>query len=116
MFVNDAFLESSREPSLVDDCEEDNRPVAQLPLSIAPLKNKRKGKRGNEQCARCPCSTLTENPGFTYFQVLMNRPLDSNTGLQPVFSMTVDDPQKVGSPIGAYTMYTVHTRVSTSPP
>ena len=45
----------------------------------------------------------------------MNRPLDKNTGLQPVFSITVDDPQKVGSPIGAYTMYTVHTRVSIPP-
>lgn len=31
-----------------------------------------------------------------------------------MFSITVDDPQRVGSPIGAYTMYTVHTRVSRS--
>ncbi len=31
-------------------------------------------------------------------------------GLQPVFVITVDDPQKVG-PIRSFTMYTVHTRV-----
>lgn len=52
--------------------------------------------------------------GLTHVQALRNPPLDKNTGLQPVFSITVDDPQKVGNPIGAYTMYTVHTRVSTS--
>ncbi|KAH9066714.1 Vps5-domain-containing protein [Lactarius vividus] len=33
------------------------------------------------------------------------------TGLQPLFTITVDDPQKVGDPIRAYTMYTVHTKV-----
>ena len=32
-------------------------------------------------------------------------------GLQPVFVITVDDPQKVGDPIRSFTMYTVHTRV-----
>ncbi|KAH9000351.1 Vps5-domain-containing protein [Lactarius akahatsu] len=36
------------------------------------------------------------------------------TGLQPLFTITVDDPQKVGDPIRAYTMYTVHTK-TTSP-
>ncbi|CCM01808.1 uncharacterized protein FIBRA_03876 [Fibroporia radiculosa] len=38
----------------------------------------------------------------------------TETGLQPVFMITVDDPQKVGDPIRAYTMYTVHTK-TTSP-
>lgn len=28
-----------------------------------------------------------------------------------MFVITVDDPQKVGDPIRAYTMYTVHTKV-----
>ncbi|KAI0272519.1 Vps5 C terminal like-domain-containing protein [Gloeopeniophorella convolvens] len=37
-----------------------------------------------------------------------------DTGLQPLFTITVDDPQKVGDPIRGYTMYTVHTR-TTSP-
>lgn len=35
-------------------------------------------------------------------------------GIQPVFVITVDDPQKVGDPIRSFTMYTVHTR-TTSP-
>lgn len=35
-----------------------------------------------------------------------------DAGLQPVFVVTVDDPQKVGDPIRQYIMYTVHTRVS----
>ncbi|KAJ7116045.1 Vps5 C terminal like-domain-containing protein [Mycena epipterygia] len=35
-------------------------------------------------------------------------------GLQPVFVISVDDPQKVGDPIRSFTMYTVHTR-TTSP-
>ncbi|KAJ7577034.1 Vps5 C terminal like-domain-containing protein [Mycena floridula] len=34
--------------------------------------------------------------------------------LQPIFVITVDDPQKVGDPIRGYIMYTVHTR-TTSP-
>ncbi|KAF8659901.1 hypothetical protein AX16_001785 [Volvariella volvacea WC 439] len=37
-----------------------------------------------------------------------------DNNLQPVFVITVDDPQKVGDPIRPYTMYTVHTR-TTSP-
>ncbi|KAG6854027.1 hypothetical protein C0991_011232 [Blastosporella zonata] len=37
-----------------------------------------------------------------------------DSGLQPVFVISVDDPQKVGDPIRGYTMYTVHTR-TTSP-
>ncbi|KAG6890326.1 hypothetical protein C0995_009533 [Termitomyces sp. Mi166 len=38
----------------------------------------------------------------------------NDSGLHPVFVVTVDDPQKVGDPIRGYTMYTVHTR-TTSP-
>ncbi|EGN96805.1 hypothetical protein SERLA73DRAFT_111514 [Serpula lacrymans var. lacrymans S7.3] len=34
--------------------------------------------------------------------------------IQPVFVISVDDPQRVGDPIRAFTMYTVHTR-TTSP-
>jgi sorting nexin-1/2 len=36
----------------------------------------------------------------------------NDTGIQPVFIISVDDPQKVGDPIRSFTMYTVHTRVS----
>ncbi|KIM90434.1 hypothetical protein PILCRDRAFT_59950 [Piloderma croceum F 1598] len=38
----------------------------------------------------------------------------NDTGIQPVFIISVDDPQKVGDPIRSFTMYTVHTR-TTSP-
>ncbi|KAH9913923.1 Vps5 C terminal like-domain-containing protein [Fomitopsis serialis] len=45
-----------------------------------------------------------------------SRPAAQRTenGLPPAFVITVDDPQKVGDPIRAYTMYTVHTK-TTSP-
>lgn len=36
----------------------------------------------------------------------------NDTGIQPVFIISVDDPQKVGDPIRSFTMYTVHTQVS----
>ena|ERR1700730_14922622 len=37
-------------------------------------------------------------------------PAKKETGLQPVFTISVEDPQKVGDPIRAFTMYTVHTK------
>ncbi|PBK99466.1 Vps5-domain-containing protein, partial [Armillaria gallica] len=33
---------------------------------------------------------------------------------QPVFDISVDDPQKVGDPIRSFTMYTVHTRTTSA--
>ncbi|KAI0629115.1 Vps5-domain-containing protein, partial [Trametes polyzona] len=41
-------------------------------------------------------------------------PAKKDNSIQPVFVITVDDPQRVGDPIRAYTMYTVHTK-TTSP-
>jgi len=41
-------------------------------------------------------------------------PSRTETGLQPVFAISVEDPQKVGDPIRSFTMYTVYTRVSTN--
>ena len=38
----------------------------------------------------------------------------SNADIAPVFTITVDDPQRVGDPIRGYTMYTVHTKVRVS--
>jgi sorting nexin-1/2 len=32
------------------------------------------------------------------------------TRIQPMFSVTVEDPQRVGDPIRAFTLYTVHTK------
>ncbi|KAJ3504216.1 hypothetical protein NLJ89_g8051 [Agrocybe chaxingu] len=43
-----------------------------------------------------------------------HKPPTNDKGLQPVFVISVDDPQKVGDPIRSFTMYTVHTR-TTSP-
>ena len=40
VFINNASLESSREPSLPDDDDEDNRPVAQSPILKAKEKEK----------------------------------------------------------------------------
>jgi sorting nexin-1/2 len=37
-------------------------------------------------------------------------PEKQEAGLQPVFTITVEDPQKVGDPIRAFIMYTVHTK------
>jgi hypothetical protein len=37
------------------------------------------------------------------------------TGLQPLFAITVEDPQKVGDPIRAFIMYTVHTKACSVP-
>ena len=108
VFINSASLDSSREPSLPDDDDEDNRPVAQSPI----LKAKEKEKEALSNVKLIPFSPLFIS--LIRVQALGNPPLDKNTGLQPVFSITVDDPQKVGSPIGAYTMYTVHTRVRAS--
>ena len=43
------------------------------------------------------------------------KPIRNEKGIQPVFIITVDDPQKVGDPIRSFTMYTVHTRVTPFP-
>ena len=111
VFVNGASVETSREPSIVDDDDEDNRPVAQSPL----LKAKEKEREAANNVRGLPVPAPSTEPlGLTHAQALKNPSLDKNTGLQPVFSITVDDPQRVGNPIGAYTMYTVHTRVSPS--
>ena len=42
-------------------------------------------------------------------------PGKNETGLQPVFTITVEDPQKVEDPIGAFIMYTVHCNDYGSP-
>ncbi|KZT39373.1 Vps5-domain-containing protein [Sistotremastrum suecicum HHB10207 ss-3] len=43
-----------------------------------------------------------------------SKPVQTNTGIAPLFTITVDDPQKVGDPIRGYTLYTVTTK-TTSP-
>ena len=113
VFVNGTSVQTSREPSLPDDDdEEDNRPVAQSPL--LKVKEKEREAANNVRGLAVSIPPSPKSLRLTHAQALKNPSLDKNTGLQPVFSITVDDPQKVGSPIGAYTMYTVHTRVSPS--
>jgi sorting nexin-1/2 len=63
MFVNNASLESSREPSLPDDDDEDNRPVAQSPI----LKAK---EREKEALTNVHLITVPSSP----FPSLMSRP------------------------------------------
>ena len=45
-------------------------------------------------------------------QVSVTKATRNDNGIQPVFIISVEDPQKVGDPIRSFTMYTVHTRVS----
>ena len=52
LFVNGASLESSREPSLPDDDDEDNRPVAQSPL--LRTKEKEREAANNVRCSTIP--------------------------------------------------------------
>jgi len=44
----------------------------------------------------------------------MAPPEKKETGPQPVFTITVEDPQKVGDPIRAFIMYTVHTKTASA--
>lgn len=54
----------------------------------------------------------SQKPNQSGARSLSSRPDESS--LPPLFTITVDDPQKVGDPIRSYVMYTVHTR-TTSP-
>ncbi|TCD71851.1 Vacuolar protein sorting-associated protein 5 [Steccherinum ochraceum] len=75
-----------------DDDDDDDKPILQTRASLQ---------------AQAAAAAANANP------VVSKPPTDQN-GLQPVFVITVDDPQRVGDPIRAYTMYTVHTK-TTSP-
>ncbi|KAI0666816.1 Vps5 C terminal like-domain-containing protein [Trametes maxima] len=83
----------SRERSVSDDDDDDDRPIAQ---TIAA----RVASREREQA---PTSVTGSSAA-----------VKRDNGIQPVFVISVDDPQRVGDPIRAYTMYTVHTK-TTSP-
>ncbi|KAE9394721.1 Vps5-domain-containing protein [Gymnopus androsaceus JB14] len=72
-----------------EDDSDDDKPIGQLAFSLSSPKPPQSGARS-----------------------LSSRPEDSS--LPPLFTITVDDPQKVGDPIRSYVMYTVHTR-TTSP-
>ncbi|PIL25126.1 hypothetical protein GSI_13015 [Ganoderma sinense ZZ0214-1] len=76
--------------SVSDDDDDDDRPIAQTMAARAAR------AASPTTSVSTPASGKKEN------------------GIQPVFVITVDDPQRVGDPIRAYTMYTVHTK-TTSP-
>ncbi|KAI0708835.1 hypothetical protein C8T65DRAFT_206433 [Cerioporus squamosus] len=78
------------------DSDDDDQPIAQ---TIA----KRAASREAAQRAASPSTSISSVPATK-----------RENGIQPVFVITVDDPQRVGDPIRAYTMYTVHTK-TTSP-
>ncbi|KZT20089.1 Vps5-domain-containing protein [Neolentinus lepideus HHB14362 ss-1] len=89
-FVNQRSALASTERNAVDedDDEDDDRPILQT------LKSADRG------------ASTSSAPGTSAVK--------SDKEIQPVFTISVEDPQKVGDPIRGYTMYTVHTR-TTSP-
>ncbi|THH32468.1 hypothetical protein EUX98_g1726 [Antrodiella citrinella] len=88
------FNQVSANQSEDDDDDDDDKPILQTRASLQAQAAAAAAANGN---------TAT-----------VARPLTDHNGLQPVFVITVDDPQRVGDPIRAYTMYTVHTK-TTSP-
>src|ERR1700722_3906738 len=96
-WVNEHSVASGSGPSEADDT------VVEQPA-----------KDSQEPSSHVSVSFLDNSP--TLFNVQQGLPepkltsqLDSKTA--PLFTITVDDPQKVGDPIRGFTMYTVHTRV-----
>ncbi|KAH8093274.1 Vps5 C terminal like-domain-containing protein [Cristinia sonorae] len=85
------FNQVSANQSENDDDDDDDKPILQTRASLQA-----------QAAAAANAAAAPSKP-----------PTDQN-GLQPVFVITVDDPQRVGDPIRAYTMYTVHTK-TTSP-
>ncbi|GBE86443.1 Vacuolar protein sorting-associated protein [Sparassis crispa] len=91
-----AFISGSRSATLPrargsvsDDDDDDDRPI----LQSARLMGER-SHPASAATSPLPVTSRAEN------------------GLQPVFMITVDDPQRVGDPIRAFTMYTVHTKTT----
>ncbi|OJT02912.1 Vacuolar protein sorting-associated protein vps5 [Trametes pubescens] len=85
----------TREESMSDDDDDDDRPIAQTMAA-------RVASREREQAPTSPSEASSSTP------------VKKDNGIQPTFVISVDDPQRVGDPIRAYTMYTVHTK-TTSP-
>ena len=92
------------------DSDDDDQPIAQ---TIA----KRAASREAAQRAASVSTLNTLDLLWYQFHTKPSTSISSapatkkENGIQPVFVITVDDPQRVGDPIRAYTMYTVHTKV-----
>ena len=91
-FVNHASIPSfvqGEENDDDDDDDDDDKPLRPRPVSTSSL--------------------LCESNSQTF--LLQTTPAEKKeSGLQPVFVISVEDPQKVGDPIRAFIMYTVHTK------
>ena len=88
-----------------DDDSDDDKPISQTVKLPEHGDNKTVSRGAGINVALFPLNI--------YLQMTTNPPSSSRNenGIQPVFVITVDDPQKVGDPIRSFTMYTVHTRV-----
>ncbi|TBU27285.1 Vps5-domain-containing protein [Dichomitus squalens] len=83
-------VSAAQNQNVSDDDDDDDRPIAETMAARAAR------SASPSTSVSTPAAAKREN------------------GIQPVFVITVDDPQRVGDPIRAYTMYTVHTK-TTSP-
>jgi sorting nexin-1/2 len=89
-FVNHASIPSSVQEE-DDDDDDDDKPLRPRPVSTSFY------------------YSLCGSNSQTF--LLQTTPAEKKeTGLQPVFAITVEDPQRVGDPIRAFIMYTVHTK------
>lgn len=83
-----------------DDDSDDDKPIGQTLRSPEYNDNK------------LVCDDAFNTKCITYNTQSDAPPLTrTDSGIQPVFVISVEDPQKVGDPIRSFTMYTVHTRV-----
>ena len=99
----------SHAQNVSDDDDDDDKPIAQTIAAKAA-----------QRAASVSLTIGMYPPYMPSSWNLGNKPAASTStpagakkenGIQPVFVITVDDPQRVGDPIRAYTMYTVHTKV-----
>ena len=88
-------------PTQSDEDSDDDKPIMQT------LKH-------HDQDDSVPVSVHTSlsHSLLICFEKTSQKATRNDKGIQPVFMITVDDPQKVGDPIRSFTMYTVHTRVT----
>ncbi|GJE91193.1 Vps5-domain-containing protein [Phanerochaete sordida] len=86
------FVGTASRPSAQDEeDEDDDKPILQARMNSL------------ERAQRAGSPAIPPSPP----------PLKRNDpGIAPVFTISVDDPQRVGDPIRGYTMYTVHTKTN----
>lgn len=87
------FVGSASRPSVPedDDDDDDDKPILQARMNSL------------ERAQRTGSPAIPPSPP---------PPKRNDAGIPPVFTISVDDPQRVGDPIRGYTMYTVHTKTN----